>query len=101
MDLTELNQQITLAGSEINSLLGGKKSSATKARKSLLLVKKTSDSLRRQILEYSKSSRSAAKEAKSAKPAKEVKEVKAQEAPAQENKEETKEEKPKKKAKGK
>ena len=92
MDLTELNNQIALAGTEIQSLLGGKRASATRARKNLLLIKKQSDSLRRQVLEYSKNSRAEAKSAKSAKSAKEVKEVKeapVAAAPVQENKEET------------
>ena len=112
MDLTELNQQIALAGSEIQSLLGGKRASATRARKNLLQIKKQSDSLRRQVLEYSKNSRAEAKVAKEVKVAtckevkvakeapvvtKEVKVAKVQEAPLQENKEE----KPKKKMKGK
>ena len=106
MDLTELNQQIALAGSEIQSLLGGKRASATRARKNLLQIKKQSDSLRRQVLEYSKNSRAEAKVAKEVKVAtckevkvatKEVKVAKVQEAPVQENKEE----KPKKKMKGK
>ena len=98
MDLTELNNQIALAGTEIQSLLGGKRASATRARKNLLLIKKQSDSLRRQVLEYSKNSKAEAKSAKSAK-AKEVKEVK--EAPvAAASVAEAKEEKPKKKVKG-
>jgi hypothetical protein len=102
MDLTELNNQISLAGTEIQSLLGGKRASATRARKSLLLVKKQSDSLRRQVLEYSKNSRAEAKSAKSAKSAKEVKEVKVLEAPvAAAPVAEAKEEKPKKKTKAK
>ena len=75
-------------------------------------IKKQSDSLRRQVLEYSKNSRAEAKVAKEVKVAtckevkvakeapvvtKEVKVAKVQEAPLQENKEE----KPKKKMKGK
>ena len=108
MDLTELNHQIALAGTEIQSLLGGKRASATRARKNLLLIKKQSDSLRRQVLEYSKNSKAEAKSAKSAKSAKEVKkvkevtckEVKVKEASVAEVPE-LKEEKPKKKTKGK
>ena len=126
MDLTELNQQIALAGSEIQSLLGGKRASATRARKNLLQIKKQSDSLRRQVLEYSKNSRAEAKVAKEVKVAtckevkvakeapvvkeapvatKEVKVAKVQEAPVAKVQEaplqENKEEKPKKKMKGK
>ena len=104
MDLTELNQQIALAGTEIQSLLGGKRASATRARKNLLLIKKQSDSLRRQVLEYSKNSKAEAKSAKSAKEVKVAtcKEVKVKEAPvAAAPVQENKEEKPKKKPKGK
>jgi len=98
MDLTELNQQIALAGTEIQSLLGGKRASATRARKNLLLIKKQSDSLRRQVLEYSKNSKAEAKSAKEVKVAT-CKEVKVKEAPVAEVPE-LKEEKPKKKLKG-
>jgi hypothetical protein len=107
MDLTELNQQIALAGTEIQSLLGGKRASATRARKNLLLIKKQSDSLRRQVLEYSKNSKAEAKSAKSAKEVKvatckEVKVATCKEAPvAAAPVQENKEEKPKKKPKGK
>jgi hypothetical protein len=99
MGLTELNNQIALAGTEIQSLLGGKRASATRARKNLLLIKKQSDSLRRQVLEYSKNSKAEAKSAKEVKVAT-CKEVKVKEAPVQENKE-NKKEKPKKKTKAK
>ena len=54
MDLTDINQHILTAGNEIQSLLSGRKSSATQARKSLLLIQKQTNLLRRQILEYSK-----------------------------------------------
>jgi phage/plasmid-associated DNA primase len=100
MDLIELNQQIALAGTEIQSLLGGKRASATRARKNLLQIKKQSDSLRRKVLEYSKNSKA---EAKSAKEIKEVtcKEVKVKEAlVAAALVAEPKEEKPQKKLKG-
>ena len=54
MDLTNINQHILTAENDIQSLLSGRKASATQARKSLLIVKKQADLLRKQILEYSK-----------------------------------------------
>ena len=94
MDLIEINRLVIDTQNEMNSFNGGRAAAATRARKSLLLIKKQSDQLRKSILIEQKSK----KEPKAKKEPKEVKEVPVAEAPAQENKEENKvQEKPKKK----
>ena len=55
MDLSEINRLVTDAQNEMASFNGGRAAAATRARKSLLLIKKQSDSLRKQILEQQKS----------------------------------------------
>ena len=55
MDLSEINRLMVDADNEMKSFNGGRQAAATRARKSLLLIKKQSDSLRKQILEQQKS----------------------------------------------
>lgn len=55
MDFNDINRNLIIAEEEIKCLKAGKKVSATRGRKALLDVKKQSDLLRKQILEYSRS----------------------------------------------
>ena len=54
MDLSEINRLVVDADNEMKSFNGGRAAAATRARKSLLLIKKQSDSLRKSILEQQK-----------------------------------------------
>ncbi len=98
MDLTEINRLVIDTQNEMNSFNGGRAAAATRARKSLLLIKKQSDQLRKSILLEQKSKKQP-KEPKEPK-AKEVKEVPVAEAPVQVEAQE-KPKDPKKKVKGK
>lgn len=77
MDLIEINRLVIDTQNEMNSFNGGRAAAATRARKSLLLIKKQSDQLRKSILIEQKSK----KEPKAKKEPKEVKEVPVVEAP--------------------
>ena len=54
MDLNKINNYLQTAETGINSLKGGKKIAGTRARASLLNLKKECDFLRKEILDYTK-----------------------------------------------
>lgn len=54
MDLNEINKHLLVAEEQINKLKEGKKVSATHARQALLQIKKLTDILRKEILQYVK-----------------------------------------------
>ena len=53
--INEIKMQLEIAEKEIASLEGGRKASAARARKCLQIIKGLSHTLRKQIVEYSRS----------------------------------------------
>jgi hypothetical protein len=54
MDLQNIEKQLLIANEQIDKLKKGKKVAATHARQALLQIKKETDRLRKEVLEYVK-----------------------------------------------